>query len=173
MRNSIEKVKVGGSSLLFPGVDDQKKLLQLLSSNFRITYEIVRSHLQGGIRFYMQQQVMKKAPASAFPRRRDIFFHFIKTGKLIGALFTDPRVPLTRKVLFLATVAALVLVLFFPDAIGEVGLSAILPIVGTVVGVPIDAGFDWTAFALLAVNLLHVFPAHLVAEHYNDIFRNR
>ncbi len=119
----------------------------------------------------MQQQITKKASRSAFPKRRDIFFHFIKTGKLIGALFTDRRVPLVRKILFIVTIAALLLILIFPDAIGEIGLSAVLPLVGTVVGVPIDAGFDWTAFALLAVNLLHVFPADLVAEHYNDIFR--
>ena len=126
--------------------------------------------LKEEIHFYMQQQqVMKKS--FAYPKRRDIFLHFVKTGKLIGALFTDPRVPLTRKIFFLVAVATLVVILIFPDAVGELGLSAVLPLVGTVLGVPIDAGFDWTAFALLAVNLLHVFPAHLVAEHYNDIFR--
>ncbi len=119
----------------------------------------------------MQQQIMKKSSKPGFPRRRDIFFHFIKTGKLIGALFTDRRVPLARKILFIVTIAALLLILIFPDVIGEIGLSAILPIVGTFLGVPIDAGFDWTAFALLAVNLLHVFPAPLVAEHYDNIFR--
>ena len=116
----------------------------------------------------MQQQIVKKS--SAYPRRRDIFFHFGKTGKLIGALFTDPRVPLVRKVVFLVAVVALLVALMFPDAIGELGLSAVLPLIGTVAGVPIDAGFDWTAFALLAVNLLHVFPAYIVAEHYNNIF---
>jgi hypothetical protein len=119
----------------------------------------------------MQQQIMKKSSKSAFPRRRDIFFHFIKTGKLIAALFTDRRVPLVRKILFVVIVVALLLILIFPDAVGEIGLSVVLPFVGTVLGVPIDAGFDWTAFALLAVNLLHVFPSHLVAEHYDDIFR--
>jgi hypothetical protein len=117
----------------------------------------------------MQQQVSKKAVT--YPRRRDIFLHFVKTGKLIGALFTDPRVPVMRKVLFIVAIAVLLAVLLFPDTVGELGLSAVLPLVGTVLGVPIDAGFDWTAFALLAVNLLHVFPAYLVGEHYNDIFR--
>ena len=117
----------------------------------------------------MQQQISKKA--SAYPRRRDIFLHFGKTGRLIGALFADPRVPVMRKILFLVTVVVLLAVLFFPDALGELGLSAVLPFVGTVLGVPIDAGFDWSAFALLGVNLLHAFPAYLVSEHYNDIFR--
>lgn len=119
----------------------------------------------------MQQQIEKKS--AAFPRRRDVFFHFLKTGRLLGALFTDRRVPVTRKVLFVAVVAALAVILFFPDAIGELGLSVALPVVGTVLGVPIDAGFDWTAFSLLAINLLHIFPGYLVAEHYDDIFHAR
>lgn len=117
----------------------------------------------------MQQQVSKKA--AAMPRRRDIFFHFIKTGRLVKALFTDPRVPLVRKIFFVVALAALLVILLFPDALGELGLSIVLPAVGTVLGVPIDAGFDWTAFALLAVNLLQVFPAAIVAEHYDNIFR--
>jgi hypothetical protein len=116
----------------------------------------------------MQQQISKRT--TAYPRRRDVFFHFGKTGRLIGALFTDRRIPIMRKVLFIAVIVALLAVLFFPDTLGELGLSAVLPVVGTVLGVPIDAGFDWTAFALLAVNLLHIFPTYLVAEHYNEIF---
>lgn len=116
----------------------------------------------------MQQELSKKPGAQ--PRRRDIFFHFFKTGKLVGALFTDQRVPLTRKIFFVVIVAALLALLLFPDAAGELGLSVVLPVLGTVLGVPIDAGFDWTAFALLAVNLLKVFPAYIVAEHYADIF---
>jgi hypothetical protein len=116
----------------------------------------------------MQQQVTKKPSAS--PRRRDVFFHFFKTGKLVGTLFTDQRVPLTRKIFFVVIVVALLALLLFPDAAGELGLSVVLPVLGTVLGVPIDAGFDWTVFALLAVNLLKIFPSHIVAEHYTDIF---
>jgi hypothetical protein len=120
---------------------------------------------------FMQQQISKRA--HAYPKRREVFFHFLKTGKLLGALFTDRRVPIVRKVLFIATIVILLAVLFFPDALGELGLSVVLPAVGTVLGVPIDAGFDWTAFALLAVNLLHIFPNDLVAEHYDEIFHER
>jgi len=40
-----------------------------------------------------------------------------------------------------------------------------------VTGIPIDAGFDWTAFALVIVNLLKFFPPTLVAEHYQNIFQ--
>ena len=49
-------------------------------------------------------------------------------------------------------------------------MSVVLPIVGTVLGVPVDAGMDWIAFALLAVNLLKFFPAEMVGEYYTNIF---
>ncbi len=116
----------------------------------------------------MQQQMVKQV---AYPKLPQIFFHGIKTTKLIGALFKDPRVAAFRKALFVLAVVLLVVILFFPDVVGELGLSAALPIVGTILGVPIDGSVDWAAFALLAVNLLRIFPADVVAEHYDEIFR--
>jgi hypothetical protein len=104
------------------------------------------------------------------PRRRDIFLHAGKTLKLIGGLITDRRVPLWRKLLFFVSIGGLAAILFFPDLFGETFLSVVLPVVGTVVGVPIDAGFDWMAFALVAVNLLKFFPAELVTEYYRKNF---
>ncbi len=104
------------------------------------------------------------------PRRRDIFLHAGKTFKLIGGLMTDRRVSLWRKLLFVGSVGGLLLLLFFPDLFSEAVLSTVLPIVGTIAGVPIDAGFDWMVFALVAVNLLKFFPAELVAEYYRNIF---
>jgi len=104
------------------------------------------------------------------PRRSDIFLHAVKTFKLMGALVTDRRVPLWSKLLFVGAIAGLLTLLLFPDVLDEVVLSAILPLVGTLLGVPLDAGFDWLAFALALVSLLHVFPAPLVAEHYGRIF---
>ena len=104
------------------------------------------------------------------PRRRDIFLHAGKTFRLIGGLMTDRRVPLWRKLLFVGSIGGLLLVLLFPDLFSEAVLSTVLPIIGTIVGVPIDAGFDWMAFALVAVNLFRFFPAELVAEHYRNIF---
>lgn len=105
------------------------------------------------------------------PRRRDIFLHAFKTLKLMGALVTDRRVPLWSKLLFASAIAGLLALLLFPDVLDEVVLSALLPLVGTLLGVPLDAGFDWLAFALALVSLLHVFPASLVAEHYGRIFQ--
>ncbi len=104
------------------------------------------------------------------PRRFDILWHAAKTGRLIKALMTDRRVPLWRKALFFGSISALLIVLLFPDALNEVVLSTVFPLVGTVLGVPLDAGFDWVAFALAVVSLLRFFPAELVAEHYRQIF---
>jgi hypothetical protein len=115
----------------------------------------------------MMQQTSKSLE---HPKRLEIFLHIIKTGKLIAALFKDRRVSVVRKALFVIAVAALLAVLFFPDLIDETFLSVVLPVVGTVLGVPLDAGVDWMAFALLAVNLLRIFPPEIVAEHYTDIF---
>ncbi|HLZ60325.1 MAG TPA: hypothetical protein VKR06_25545 [Ktedonosporobacter sp.] len=105
------------------------------------------------------------------PKRFDVFLHAVKTSKLIGALLTDRRVPLYRKLLFIGSIGALLVILLFPDLLNEAVLSTILPIVGTVLGVPLDAGFDWIVFAMLIVNLLRFFPAEVVAEHYQSIFK--
>lgn len=104
------------------------------------------------------------------PRRLDIFFHATKTFKLIGSLLTDRRVPLWSKLLFLASIGGLLVLLLFPDTLNEFVLSTVLPLAGTVLGIPIDAGFDWLAFAMVIVTLLRFFPAGLVAEHYRQIF---
>jgi hypothetical protein len=115
----------------------------------------------------MQQQMTKPL---AKPKRFDIFLHGFKTTKLVGRLMKDRRVPVTRKLLFLGSVGGLLVIMLFPDIISETFLSVILPFVGTVLGIPIDAGMDWVAFALLLVNLLRFFPEDLVAEHYKMIF---
>ena len=105
------------------------------------------------------------------PKRLDIFLHAGKTFKLIGGLLADRRVPLWRKALFFGSIGGLLVVLLFPDALNEFVMSTVLPVVGTVLGVPIDAGFDWIAFAMVAVTLLRFFPAELVAEHYRQVFQ--
>lgn len=110
-------------------------------------------------------------PAIERPKRRDVFFHFMKTGRLIGALTKDQRISIARKVFFFAIILVLLAILAFPDALDELGLSVIMPFVGTVLGVPLDAGFDWIAFALLSVSLLRIFPAEIVSEHYTRLFK--
>jgi len=103
-------------------------------------------------------------------RRTDVFFHGIKTAKLLGALLLDRRISILRKIGFIGSITLLLLILVFPDALNEAFLSIVLPLIGTVVGVPLDAGFDWIAFSLLLVNLLRIFPADLVAQHTSTIF---
>ncbi len=116
----------------------------------------------------MVQQQTTGVPAR--PKRFDIFLHAIKTSKLIGALLFDKRIFVLRKIAFICSLAGLLALLLFPDAFNEVILSTALPIIGTLLGVPLDAGFDWIALALLMVNLLRLFPAEIVAEHYQHIF---
>ena len=115
----------------------------------------------------VQQQVIQ---AKAQPKRFELFFHIIKTFKLLGALLTDRRVSMFRKLAFLGSIAFLLAILFFPDLLNEAFLSTVLPVVGTVIGVPVDAGVDWTAFAMLMVNFMRFFPSDIVAEHYQQIF---
>ncbi len=115
----------------------------------------------------IQQQVVQ---AKIQPKRYELFFHIIKTFKLLGALIADRRVSALRKLAFLGSIAFLLALLFFPDLINEAFLSTVLPVVGTVIGVPIDAGVDWTAFALLMVNFMRFFPEDIVSEHYQQIF---
>lgn len=105
------------------------------------------------------------------PRRRDIFFHFPKTVKLIVALIRDRRIPLYRKLAFGAAVLAFLVVAIFPDI--TLGLSFLMPVVGTILGIPLEAGVSWTVFALLVVSLLRVFPASVVSEHYERLFHHR
>ena len=107
----------------------------------------------------------------ARPKRLDIFFHLKKTFRLIGSLLADPRIPLWRKALFFTSIGGLLVILLFPDILGEFVMSTVLPLAGTVIGIPIDAGFDWVAFALAIVTLLRFFPADLVAEHYRQVFQ--
>lgn len=114
--------------------------------------------------------MMQQQTAQTQLKRLDIFFHAFKTFKLVGVLLFDRRVPILRKFAFLGSVVFLLVLLFFPDLIGETILSTILPVIGTIIGVPIDIGMDWIAFALLIVNFLHFFPEDIVAEHYRQIF---
>ena len=118
----------------------------------------------------MQTQTYYSEHERLRPRRRDVFLHLSKTFRLIGGLMTDRRVALWRKLLFVSFIGGLLVLLFFPDLFSETVLSALLPVIGTIAGVPIDVGFDWMAFAFVAVSLFRIFPAELVAEYYRTIF---
>jgi hypothetical protein len=119
------------------------------------------------------QQSTQRAQTFSRPSKFSMFFHAIKTLNLMRLLLIDGRIPVVRKAFFLLPIMALVLLLIFPDALNEAFLSTVLPIVGTLLGVPIDAGFDWIAFGFVALNLLRIFPDEIVAEHYQNIFHHK
>ena len=126
--------------------------------------QVVEGSLQGAPQdSYMQQP--------ARPGRFEIFFHLFKTGRLIKALVFDGRVSLWRKAFFFSAIGALLFLLLFPDLLNETVMSTVLPLAGSVLGVPLDAGFDWLAFAIAVVTLFRFFPPELVAEHYRRIFK--
>lgn len=118
-----------------------------------------------------QEDIHNQQNQRARPGRFDIFLHAIKTFKLIGGLLTDRRIPFLRKIVFLGAIVFLLLILVFPDVFNEFFLSTVFPLVGTVLGVPIDAGFDWIAFSFVIVSLLRIFPADIMAEHYKQVFQ--
>jgi hypothetical protein len=120
-----------------------------------------------------QQQLTRQqtcARQGAQPKRLDIFFHALKTFRLIVALLRDSKVHFIRKAAFIIFTGILLILLLLPDI--PVALSVVLPVVGTLLGVPLDAGVDWVVFSLLVVSLLRIFPSEIVSEHYMHIFKN-
>ncbi|HEX8032513.1 MAG TPA: hypothetical protein VF510_01625 [Ktedonobacterales bacterium] len=100
-----------------------------------------------------------------------LLLHIRKTALLINAVLHDARVHWLPKSLFLGTLSALVIALLGGDVVSEV-VSNILPVVGPVLGLPADAGLDWVFFSVAAFNLLKLFPADIVGEHYDRLFRS-
>lgn len=125
---------------------------------------VIEGSLQGVPQNYNGQQRTR-------PRRMEIFLHIVKTGRLIKALLLDRRVSLWRKAFFFGAIGGLLFILLFPDLLNETITSTVLPLAGTVIGIPLDAGFDWLAFAIAIVTLFRFFPPELVTEHYRRIFR--
>ena len=99
-------------------------------------------------------------------------FHFQKTAALTNALLRDARVHWLPKIAFVVSIFALLLALLFPevatDFIGTIGIGPIFDLLG----VPAEAGIDIVAFGVAAFNLLKLFPADIVGEHYDELFRN-
>lgn len=108
----------------------------------------------------------KLTKLAALVSRRHVFFHPVRTGKFLNAIMRDDRIHLSRKVLFSLLVSALMVILVFPEAVEETVLSTLLPLIGTIIGIPLSVGIDWGTFAVLSVYLLRVFPAAVVNEHY-------
>ena len=103
------------------------------------------------------------------PKRTDLIFHLVKTGKLVAAVLGDRRVNILRKVVYLGAVGVLLALLLFPEALAEV--ATLVTVVFPFLEIPADATIDWVAFAVATFTLLKVFPKEIVGEHYDRLFR--
>src|SRR5690242_7171821 len=99
----------------------------------------------------MLQQHQQRPPLQPHeykqPRQRDLVFHFFKTLRLVGTVLWDGRVSFLRKGIFVAGIGVLLVLLLFPEVIGDGAtlLAAIFPLLG--VELPAEGVADWLAFA--------------------------
>ncbi len=123
----------------------------------------------------MAQQTQQKTPTQAHrqPKKTDLVFHSIKTVKLVGAVLSDKRVALVRKVAYLGLIGGLLALLLFPEALGDffTAVTPFLPLVG--IELPAEGTVDWLVFALATSSLLKIFPKEIVGEHYDRLFRRK
>jgi len=129
--------------------------------------------MQGGITNVQPQYQPQHQSAKSQPGRLEAFRHPIRTLRFVVTLLTDPRIPISRKALFIIGIGALLSLLPLPDAVSEIILSVAIPFIGPVVGIPFDISADWMAIILLFPMLFYIFPAHIRAEHYQQIFREQ
>lgn len=104
-----------------------------------------------------------------------MLFHMAKTFALTGSLLTDGRVHPARKAVFLTVMGVLVAAFLGSELAAEV-FTNVVPFFGQIVGlgeIPVDATVDWVVLSVAAFNLLKLFPAELVGEHYDRLFRHK
>ncbi|HKD74071.1 MAG TPA: hypothetical protein VKB76_01195 [Ktedonobacterales bacterium] len=104
------------------------------------------------------------------PNPFQLLIHVGKTARLAGALMGDRRISIFRKIFFLGTILAMIVVLLAGDAASEL-VSNVLPLIGPALDIPADATLDWVVLAVASYNLLKVFPPQIVSEHYDRLFR--
>jgi hypothetical protein len=97
--------------------------------------------------------------------------HVPKTIRLTSAVLGDPRVHWAPKIAFVGSIGVLLLALLFPEVIVDLFGGALTAGLFDFVGIPADVGIDWVAFSVFAFNLLKLFPAEIVGEHYDRLFR--
>lgn len=100
-----------------------------------------------------------------------MLFHLVKTFALTGSLLTDRRINAAPKAIFIAVIGVLLAAALGVDAAAEL-VSNVIPVAGPIVGIPIDAVVDWGVLSVVAFNLLKLFPAQIVGEHYDRLFRS-
>jgi hypothetical protein len=109
----------------------------------------------------------------SFPGRIESFFRMRRTIQLVNSLMRDARVSAVRKVGFAAALISLLVAMIFPELVADSFLSTIMPFISSIVGIPLEAGIDWFAFVMLLPVLMRIFPAQIMQEHYQIIFRKQ
>lgn len=114
-----------------------------------------------------------KAPGKI--RQLAMLFHIQKTTRLVGALLHDERVAGWRKFSFIGVIALLLLAMLVPEFTADIatGLIPVLNIFGLPVEIVTEAGVDWAVLGVAAFQLLKLFPADIVGEHYDRLFRGK
>jgi hypothetical protein len=104
------------------------------------------------------------------PRRRDLYFHFFKSIKMIEAVLWDKRVSLLRKAAYLGGMGLLLVLLLFPELLADSAtlLTPLFSLVG--VEIPAEGTIDWMALGFASFSLLSLFPKEILGEHYERIF---
>ncbi len=107
-----------------------------------------------------------------------MFFHAFKTLTLTGSVLGDSRVHPVRKAAFVTVLGTLILAALGIEGAGELVTQVlnVIPGLGLVIGageLPADLVVDWALVTVAAFNLLRLFPAEIVGEHYDRLFRSR
>jgi hypothetical protein len=117
-----------------------------------------------------------KTASRTIPNPVQMLLHVFKTVALAGSLLADPRIHPGRKAAFVVILGLLIAAAFGVEGVGEVLTQVLnfIPGLGVALGVgelPVDAAVDWVLVAVVAFNLLKLFPADIVGEHYDRLFR--
>ncbi len=117
-------------------------------------------------------------PHYSDPNPLSMAFHLFRTFSLAGSLLGDRRIHPVRKILFVTILGIFVAAALGFDVITEIVTQAlnIIPGLGALLGLgelPVDAVVDWVVVAVVAFNLLKLFPREIVGEHYDRIFKQK
>jgi hypothetical protein len=109
-------------------------------------------------------------PTGVLPSLPEMLAHPIRSLAFVGALLRDRRVHPARKLVFVVPLVVLVAALLAPESLLGAAAGVLLPLLGVVLSVPIDAALDWVVAGLIGYGLLRVFPAEILREHHQRIF---
>jgi hypothetical protein len=104
------------------------------------------------------------------PHPWEMVLHPITTLRFMNALRRDPRISHVRKLLYVGPILVLLVAFLLPESVVAAGVALLLPLVGPLVNLPVDAALDWFAIGLAAYALLGVLPRRIVREHHARLF---